>query len=57
MQPMRDGYLPGPHELLVLADQLLDQRVLPHDLTSEDGVQARDVGRLSRHHLGIKEIK
>ena len=38
--------------LLVLVEQLVDERVLPHDLAAQDGVEAGDVARrFPRHHL------
>lgn len=46
----------GPHHHLVLVHQLSDERVLPQDLASEDGVEAGDVlvlgvaGHELRHH-------
>lgn len=41
----------GGHQLLVLADQLVDQPVLPHDLSPQDGVKTRNVAGVSGHHL------
>ena len=41
----------GGHQLLVLAHQLVDQAVLPHDLPPQDGVKTGNVAGVGGHHL------